>query len=97
LKKKIKKFKIKTYRLMLCQIKKLSKISLLEIYPGAGALYCRSPGSFGKIIKFDSSLKNTLITLPSGIKKLFSFYSFAFTAKIAPSSSSKMTSTKSGY
>lgn len=96
-KKKIKKLKFKSIFLMLFQIKKLSFVCLLELYPGLGAQYCRSPGMSGKIIKLDKTNHTVLIQLPSKIKKIFSFYSFAFLGKIALSEHFKQTTTKAGY
>jgi large subunit ribosomal protein L2 len=96
-KKRFKKLKFKSIFFMLFQIKKLSLVCLLELYPGAPVRYCRSSGSRGKIIKFDSENHTVLIRLPSGFKKIFSFYSFAFLGKVALSLHSKITSTKSGY
>jgi len=50
-------------------------ISYVELYPGKGSQYVRSPGSKAKIIKMDNRLNTAVIKLPSGVKKVFSIYS----------------------
>jgi ribosomal protein L2 len=95
--KKLKKTKIKNTFLMLFQIKKLSFVSCLELLPGKNAQYIRSPGTKGKIIKFDKTNHSVLIQLPSGIKKIFSYYSFALLEAIAVSMHKQYLNTKSGY
>lgn len=81
--KKISKVSMKATHFMLFQIKKLSFVSCLEITPGLGSQYIRSPGTKGKIISFDKPTHSCLIKLPSGLKKIFSYYSFAFLDSIS--------------
>ena len=74
--KKLKKIKkLKSFFLMIFQIKKLSFVSCLELLPGMGSQYVRSSGTKAKIIKLDKDTHTALIQLPSGIKKIFSYYS----------------------
>lgn len=77
------KSKIKTTFFFLYQLPKLSIVSNLEIYPKRGVQYVRSTGVGSKIISFDRLNHSCLIKLPSGIKKIFSIYSFCFNGKIA--------------
>lgn len=95
--KKFKKFKFQNYSLMLFQVKKLSFVSCLEALPGSGAQYCRSSGTKGKVIKFDKETHTVLVQLPSGLKKVFSFFSFVLVGKVALSLNSKCLNNKSGY
>lgn len=95
--KKLRKFKLKNTFLMLFQIKKLSFISCLELLPGKGAQYCRSSGTKGKIIKFDKDTHSVLVQLPSKIKKIFSYYSFALLNRLALADHKRYANTKSGY
>lgn len=97
LNKKFKKFNFINIHLMLIQIKKLSAVSCLEITPGLGSQYSRSPGTKSKIIKFDKNSHSALIELPSGIKKIFSFYSFVLIGQVANSLHSKYLNGKAGY
>lgn len=60
---------------LVMMIKRLSKISLLELYPGVGIQYIRSSGCYGKLIKFDFDKHLVLVQLPSGVRKQFSIYS----------------------
>lgn len=95
--KKFRKLKINNSFLMLFQIKKLSFVSYLELIPGKGAQYCRSPGAQSKIIKIDKDNHSVLIQLPSGLKKFFSFYSYVFIGRIAPFTNTKCTNVKAGF
>jgi ribosomal protein L2 len=95
--KKLKKFKIKSFYLMLFQIKKLSFISCLELLPGLGAQYIRSPGTKGRIIKFDTTTHTVLVQLPSKLKKIFSYYSFTMLDAITLNLHKKCLNGKFGY
>lgn len=95
--KKLKKMKIKNTFLMLFQIKKLSFVSCLELLPGRGAQYTRSPGTKSRIIKFDQSSHSVLVQLSSGVKKIFSYYSFVMLGRIAISDHLNCANGKAGY
>jgi len=83
--------------MFLFQIKKLSFICFLELFPGLGVQYCRSSGAKGKLIKTDRSTRTALVQLPSKVKKIFSSYTFAFLGKISLDANKKFINTKSGY
>lgn len=91
------RFKFKFYYFMIFQLKKLSKISFIEDRPGSNAKFSRSPGSLSKIINLDYVNHSSLIVLPSGVKKIFSFYSFAYKGKTALSSNKFFSDNKAGY
>lgn len=95
--KKIKKFSLKSFFLALHQIKKLSFVSALELIPGKGAQYVRSNGTSAKLLSFDKNKRSVLVKLPSGVKKIFSYYSFATLGKITFPETKKCDNTKSGY
>lgn len=95
--KKARKIKIQDFYMMLFQIKKLSFISCIELMPGKGAQYSRSSGTKSKIIKIDKESHTILLQLPSKIKKIFSYYSFAAMGSIALSENKKFLNSKSGY
>jgi ribosomal protein L2 len=95
--KKLKKLKIKNTIFMLFQIQKLSFVSALELLPGSGAQYTRSPGTKSRIIKFDLDNHSVLIKLPSGVKKIFSYYSFVMLGKLAISDNVSCLNGKAGY
>lgn len=82
---------------LLVQLKVTAKVSLIEISPGRGSQYCRSPGTYGKIIKFDLSNLSVLIKLPSGCRKLFSYYSFTAMGEVALSKHASFLNSKAGY
>jgi len=95
--KKIRKFLFKPLFFMLCQVKKLTFVSFVELTPGKGAQYARSCGVSCKLIRFDKSTHSVLVQLPSTVKKLFSYYSFASLGNVALSNNLKCDNTKSGY
>ena len=82
---------------MLFQIKKLSFISCLEIIPGRGAQYSRSSGTKSRIIKFDKDNHSVLIKLSSGVKKVFSYYSFVMYGSISLKENKNFYNGKAGY
>lgn len=95
--KKLRKIKIKNTFLILFQIKKLSFISCLELLPGKGAQYTRSSGTKSRIIKFDKENHSVLIQLSSGVKKIFSYYSFVMLGRISLFESKNCLNGKAGY
>jgi ribosomal protein L2 len=100
LKKKInilKKTNVLSLQSPLLRIKKLSFISSIELTPGRGAQYVRSPGTKARIISFDNNNQTSLLQLPSKIKKIFSYYSFALTAPVALMTNRNLTNGKAGY
>jgi large subunit ribosomal protein L2 len=62
---------------LLIQQKKNTSISLLESWPLKGIQYTRSFGSKAKILKLDTRTGLSLVSLPSGIKKVFSAFSLS--------------------
>lgn len=95
--KKLKILKYKNILFMLFQIPKSSFVSLIELYPGRNAQYVRSSGCKAKIIKIDDKTHTALLELPSGIKKIFSYYSLVFLAKISLTLKKIYTTNKAGY
>lgn len=81
----------------LVQMKITTKVSLLEVAPKRGAQYCRSPGTFGRIIKFDSNNDSVLIKLPSGCRKMFSYFSFVAIGQVALKKHASFLNSKAGY
>ncbi len=95
--KKLKKLKLKNTIFMLFQIKKLSFVSALELLPGSGVQYTRSPGTKSRIIKFDLENHSVLVKLPSGVKKIFSYYSFVMLGRLAIEDNNICLNGKAGY
>jgi ribosomal protein L2 len=93
----LKLLKYKNFLFMLFQIPKSSFVSLLELYPGKHAQYVRSSGCSAKLIKIDDKTHTALLELPSGIKKIFSYYSLVFFAKLSLSLKKIHTTNKAGY
>ncbi len=93
----ISRFKFKFYYFMIFQVKKLSKVSFIECTPGSYSKYSRSPGSLSKIINLDRANHISIIILPSGVKRVFSFYSFVYLGKLALSSNKFFSNNKAGY
>ena len=82
---------------VLIYVKRLSKVSLLELYPHLGIQYVRSAGTSAKLIKFDMQLHTALLQLPSGVRKTFSVYALASLGAVALKNKRLVTNTKSGY
>lgn len=81
----------------LYQVRRLTKISMLEIYPGKGIQYATSAGCFAKIIKFYAKQHIALLTLPSGVKKIFSLHINVFKRPTVLQEKRRLANTKSGY
>jgi hypothetical protein len=77
--------------------KRLSKVSMLEVFPGKGIQYARSAGCFAKIIKFNAKRHIALLALPSGVKKIFSLHITVFRQPTALKKKRRLANTKSGY
>ncbi len=95
--KNLKKIKLKSSFFMLFQIKKLSFVSCLEITPGKGSQYSRSSGTQSRIIKFDKDSHSVLVKLPSGVKKIFSYYSFVMLGQLYLKENKNFNNGKAGY
>lgn len=95
--KKMSKIKIRNIFFMLFQIKKLSFVSCLELVSGKNSQYSLSPGTKSRIIKFDYENHSTMVQLPSGVKKIFSYYSFVMLGRIALPEHSNALNGKAGY
>ena len=97
--KKLKKIKtrMKNFLFMLFQIKKLSFVSCLELLPGKGSQYTRSSGTKSRIVKFDYENHTVFVQLPSGVKKIFSYYSFVMLGQMSVSQHLNCTNGKAGY
>jgi large subunit ribosomal protein L2 len=82
---------------ILAYIKRLSKVSLLELYPGAGIQYARSSGTSARLTKVDVKNHTAVLQLPSGVRKSFSLYSLASFGPVALKIKKHTANTKSGY
>jgi len=88
---------IPTVLYLLLYVKVLTKVSLVELYPGSGVQYVRSSGTFAKFIKINWSTHTALLELPSGVRKSFSLYSQATVGSVALREKSLVRNTKSGF
>ena len=73
------------------------KVSNLELIPGSGAQYVRSAGCSAKITKIDRWSHTAVVKLPSGVRKVFSVYSFLVLGGCALKRKKVMRITKSGF
>ena len=81
----------------LYQLKGGGKLSSLELFPGKGIQYARSAGSCAKLLKLDWVTHTALLKLPSGVRKLFSIYSFTNLGASSRSDKQFLKTTKSGF
>ncbi len=94
---KLKQFLNNPSLFLLVYVQRLSKVSLIELFPGAGIQYARSSGTFARLIKVELTSHTALLQLPSGVRKTFSLYSLASLGSVSLKSKSLLTNTKSGY
>lgn len=93
----LKIIKFKTNYFYLYQIPKLSIVSSLEIYPRKGVQFVKSSGTGAKLLSHDKKNYISFVKLPSGIKKIFSSYSFSFFGRISLVDNKYFKSGKAGY
>jgi len=82
---------------LLFKLPYLTKVSNIELYPKKGIQYARSSGVFSIVISKNFYTHTVLIKLPSGLKKIFSFYSSVLVTPSFLKQKLKLTNTKSGY
>lgn len=82
---------------ILRQLPKNHPLSLLEVKPGEGIKYVRSPSTFAKPVKLDLKTDTVLVRLPSGVRKVFSLLSIGSLGKNPISENKYWKSNKSGY
>ena len=73
------------------------QVSLLELTPGKGIQYVRSPGTSAKMSKRDWKLNIGLLKLPSGVKKVFSTFSLASLGSVALPEKKNLKNNKAGF
>lgn len=72
-------------------------ISLLELKPGGGIKFARSPGVFATMSKLDVTTYIAFIKLPSGVRKIFSGFSIGSPGKTPNWDNRYWRSNKAGY
>ena len=70
---------------------------MLELLPGEGIKYIRSPGTTGHLIKIDQKLNTALVKMPSGVRKVFSVFSLGALGTNPFSDNKYWKSNKAGY
>lgn len=81
----------------LCYAKPLTKVCLVELFPGSGIQYIRSSGTSALLIKSDPKKHTAVLQLPSGVKKSFSLYSLTSLGSVSLKIKKLVSNTKSGY
>ena len=79
------------------QLPKNQTISNLELLPGKGVQYVRSPGSKSLLTKFDYKNNTTLIKLPSGVRKIFSIFALGSLGSVPLVENKYWKSNKAGF
>ena len=82
---------------LLMYVKLLSRVSLLELYPGSGIQYVRSSGTFARFIKIDWNKHTAVLEMPSGVRKAFSLYSLVTLGAVSLKIKRLVSNTKSGF
>jgi ribosomal protein L2 len=82
---------------LLVHLPRHKPISLLEIAPGKGTQYVRSPGTSAKMTRLSKKLGTSLLTLPSGVRKIFSAFSLSSLGSNALKENNLWSNNKAGY
>ena len=82
---------------LLIHLPRHKPISLIEILPGKGVQYVRSPGTSAKMTRLSKNLNTGLLTLPSGVRKIFSIFSISSLGANALSDNKLWANNKAGY
>jgi ribosomal protein L2 len=59
----------------------MSKINNLQVKPNQNVKYSRATGSYSVVLKKNTQFSSTIIKLPSGVRKIFSSFSFCTQAE----------------
>ena len=85
------------YSSQLFSLRPLQYATNLEILPHRGFQYARSAGSVAKLLTKNSLTHTALVKLPSGVRKVFSLYSFVLRGKPVWKNKNRLANTKFGY
>lgn len=90
-------FLIEHLYFLLYQLPRNKPISLLEVLPGDGVKYVRSPGSKAYMNRKNYKLNTGLVKLPSGVRKIFSTLSLASEGENPINNNKLIKNNKAGY
>lgn len=90
-------YKFSIYYNVICFIKKLSLLSMIEIVGGRGGQYCRAVGSKSRLFSIDKANEDVLVELPSKLKKTFYIFSVCAIGRVMGEEYKFWRNTKSGY
>ena len=93
----VKNVPFKATLFLLMYVKLLSRVSLIELYPGSGVQYIRSSGTFARFIKIDWNKHTGILEMPSGVRKAFSIYSLTTLGAVSLRMKRLVRNTKSGF
>jgi ribosomal protein L2 len=82
---------------LLLQSPKFKPLSYVEVYPGKGAQYVKSPGTKSFMVKLDVTANLALLKLPSGVHKIFSVYSTTCIGQIPFNDKNLKTQANAGF
>jgi len=82
---------------LLLHLPRNKPISSVEILPGKGMQYARSPGTCAKMTRLNCVINTSLLTLPSGVRKIFSAFSIASLGSNAITDNRLWKNNKAGY
>ena len=81
----------------LLYVKLLSRVSLLELFPGSGIQYVRASGCFARFIKIDWYKHTAVLEMPSGVRKSFSLYALTSLGAVSLKIKKLIVNTKAGF
>jgi ribosomal protein L2 len=94
---KLNKLIANAHALIICRVKRLTRLCYLELTPSQGAQYIRSSGAVGRLFHINNAYRTAIIDLPSGKTKIVSIYSNVFIGQIAVLEHKIYRNTKAGY
>ena len=82
---------------LLFTLKTYTAVSSIPARPGSKPTYALSAGSEALVLSKNTNQHTTLVKLPSGVRKIFSFYSLTNLNSVAFKEKQQLTNTKSGF
>lgn len=78
-------------------LKPYTRISFIPSHPGYKPIYCLSSGAEAIILSHNINQHTSLVKLPSGVRKIFSYYSLTNLGGVSFKEKRHLVNTKSGF
>lgn len=74
-----------------------TRVSFIASLPGQKPIYCLSSGTEAIILSHNANQHTSLVKLPSGVRKIFSYYSLTNLGSVSFKEKRHLANTKSGF